>query len=213
MRTRRATKMATSAAAFGCRTVRLAPPFYFKGVGDEGLLRWFALVLEALQRRGQQAILYHIPSVTAVALSQDLIGRLKARYPGTVIGVKDSSGDWSYARVLISLDQDLAILIGDERRRAEAARLGAGGAISGLANFVPELLLASVASGHEDVRAAQVVSEILRYPVVPAVKELCTHQSGDDAWRAVAPTLAPLNPTQATRLCAAFDLSMAGVPA
>lgn len=201
------------AAAFGCRRLLLAPPFYFKGVGDEGLMRWFAIVLEALQRQGQQAILYHIPSVTAVPLSQDMIGRLKARYPGIVIGVKDSSGDWSYARELLARHRDLVILIGDERRLAEAVRLGAEGAISGLANFAPELLLPLVESGRDDPRVAQIVDDVLKFPVVPAVKELCAHLTGNAAWRAVTPPLQPLSPEQAVALTTAFDAIMTGVPA
>jgi 4-hydroxy-tetrahydrodipicolinate synthase len=59
----------------------------------------------------------------------------------------------------------------------------------------------------------QVVAEILRYPVVPAVKELCAHLTGDSAWRAVLPPLEPLNRQQAARLCAAFDAAVMSVPA
>jgi 4-hydroxy-tetrahydrodipicolinate synthase len=204
---------AKQAAVFGCRTALLAPPFYFKGVGDEGLQRWFSIVLEGLQQLGQQAILYHIPSVTSVPLSHELIGQLKTRHLGVVIGVKDSSGDWSYAQKLLAMHKDLVILIGDERRLAEAVRLGAEGAISGLANFAPELLLPLVESGRDDVRVSQMVDEILRYPVVPAVKEMCAHLSGNDAWRAVSAPLEPLSRGQATRLCASFDVLMSGVPA
>ena len=85
---------ARQAATFSCRTLLLPPPFYFKGATDEGLLRWFAPVLERIAADGQRAILYHIPSVTEVPLSLALIGRLKKRFPATVQGVKDSSGEW-----------------------------------------------------------------------------------------------------------------------
>ena len=47
----------------------LAPPFYFKGVDDEGLFRWFAGLIEALGGAARDLILYNIPSVTAVTLS------------------------------------------------------------------------------------------------------------------------------------------------
>ena len=204
---------ATQAATFGCRRLLLAPPFYFKGVGDDGLLRWFAVVLDAMQRQEQRAILYHIPSVTDVPLSQDLIARLKARYPGTVIGVKDSSGDWSYARDLLERHRDLVILIGDERRLAEAVRLGAEGAISGLANLAPEMLLPLVDAGRDDLRVAQIVDCVLKFPVVPAVKELCAHLTGNSAWRAVKPPLQPLSSGQSGELTAAFDAIMMEVTA
>lgn len=201
------------AAKFGCRKLLLAPPFYFKGVGDDGLARWFAVVLDAIQSEGQQAILYHIPSVTEVPLSQDLIAKLKTRYPGTVIGIKDSSGDWKYAQELLARHRDLVILIGDERRLAEAVRLGAEGAISGLANIAPELLLPLVESGSDDSRVGQIVDTVLKFPVVPAVKELCAHLTGNAAWRAVTPPLQPLTPEQAIALTAAFDAIMGVVTA
>jgi 4-hydroxy-tetrahydrodipicolinate synthase len=204
---------ARQAARFECRTLLLAPPFYFKGVGEEGLMRWFSIVLDAVREQEQRVILYHIPSVTMVGLSQSLIERLKTRYPGVVVGVKDSSGDWNYAQELLAQHRDLAILIGDERRLAEAVRMGAQGAISGLANLAPELLLPLVDAGRDDPRVTQVVDEILRYPVVPAVKELCAHLTGDSVWRAVLPPLEPLNRQQAARLCAAFDAAVMSVPA
>ena len=190
---------------FGCRTVLLPPPFYFKDSTDEGLLRWFSDVLAGIAGDGVRTILYHIPSVTAVPLSLELIGRLKERFAGTVQGVKDSSGDWDYARELINQHSELTILIGDERRLAEAVRMGASGAISGLANVVPELMLPLANEGRDDPRISALVEEVLKYSVMPAVKELVAHRTGDPAWRAVAPPLSPLTREEAQRLTAAFD--------
>lgn len=204
---------ARQAAEFGCRTLLLPPPFYFKGASDDGLTRWFSMVLDPIAAAGQCAILYHIPSVTAVALSHALIDRLKARFHGVVQGIKDSSGDWDYAKSLLERNPDLMVLIGDERRLAEAVRLGASGAISGLANIVPELLLPLVDAGRDDPRIAGLVDEVLKYPVTPAVKELVAHLTGDAAWRAVAPPLGPLERGQAERLTAAFDAIMTRVAA
>ncbi len=207
-----AIEQARQAEAFGCRIVLLAPPFYFKQPGDEGLARWFDAVLEALRRQGQQAILYHIPSVTEIPLPLELIGSLKSRFPATVAGVKDSSGDWDYARALLDIHRDLAILIGDERRLAEGVRLGAAGAISGLANFAAEPLLPLVSAGQDDQRITRLVDEVLKYPVVPAVKALLAHVGGDAGWRAVAPPLETLPDADVARLDSAFDAIMAGVP-
>lgn len=208
-----AIEQARQAESFECRTLLLAPPFYFKDTGDEGLTRWFSIVLDAVRTQRQQVILYHIPTVTMIPLSLNLIDALKTRYTGVVIGVKDSSGDWNYARELLHRHGDLAVLIGDERRLAEAVRMGAQGAISGLANLAPDLLLPLVNAGRDDSRVTQIVDEILRHPVVPAVKELCAHLTGDPAWRTVAPPLEPLDREQAVRLCAAFDAAMTGVAA
>jgi 4-hydroxy-tetrahydrodipicolinate synthase len=196
---------ARQAAMFGCRTVLLPPPFYFKDATEEGLLSWFSRVLEHLAGDGLRAILYHIPSVTAVPLSLGLIGRLRERFSGTLLGVKDSSGDWDYARRLLARHGDLTILIGDERRLAEAVRIGASGAISGLANVVPELMLPLANEGRDDPRISALVEEVLKYSVTPAVKELVAHRTCDPAWRTVAPPLSALTREDAQRLTAAFD--------
>ena len=77
----------------GCPSFLLAPPFYFKGAGDEGLFDWIAAVLTGLGPKASNVILYHIPQVTAVGLSMALVDRLKKAFPAQVRGVKDSSGD------------------------------------------------------------------------------------------------------------------------
>ena len=56
----------------------LAPPFYFKGVSDEGLYRWHAEVFEAAGPDCRDVILYNIPSLTGVT-----IGRVADRPPAT----------------------------------------------------------------------------------------------------------------------------------
>ena len=196
---------ATQAASFGCRTVLLPPPFYFKDVSDDGLLGWFGKVLERLASEDLRAILYHIPPITAVPLSLALVGRLRERFPETIIGVKDSSGDRNYAHALLAAHRELTILIGDERLLAEAVRMGASGAISGLANIVPELLLPLANEGKGDQRVTALVDELLKYPVTSAVKELVAHRTGDPAWRRVAPPLEPLTQNEARRLIAACD--------
>ena len=193
------------AAAFDCRTLLLPPPFYFKDATEDGLAAWFGLVLDRVAGENLRAILYHIPSVTAVPLSIALIGRLKERFPSTVQGVKDSSGDRDYARSLLVYHRDLMIIVGDERRLADAVRMGASGAISGLANIVPDLMLPLANDGRDDSRISALVDEVLKYPVTPAVKELVAHETGDAAWRNVAPPLSPLTNDEAMRLTAAFD--------
>lgn len=196
---------ARQAASFGCHIVLLPPPFYFKDVPDDGLFRWFGKVLERLAAEDLRAILYHIPPVTAVPLGLALVGRLRERFPDIVIGVKDSSGDRSYAHALLAAHRDLTILIGDERLLAEAVRMGASGAISGLANIVPELLRPLANEGKSDPRIVALVEELLKYPVTPAVKELVAHRTGDPAWRRVAPPLEPLTENEARRLTGAYD--------
>jgi 4-hydroxy-tetrahydrodipicolinate synthase len=177
---------------FGCRGLLLTPPFYFKGVSDEGLFSWFASILEKLGSRARGVILYNIPSVTQVGLSINLIDRLKEAFPGVVTGVKDSSGDWEYTQRLLASHSDLAILIGDERYLAEGVRRGGQGAISGMANVCPGLVRPLATEGQGDERINRLVDEVLKYPVIPAVKALVAHRTGDAAWLNVRTPLVQL---------------------
>ena len=188
----------------GCRGILLTPPFYFKGVSDDGLFAWFSAFFEKLGD-ARDVLLYNIPSVTAVPLSVDLVGRLRTAFPKVIMGVKDSSGDWAYTQQLLAAHRDLAILIGDERHLAQGVRLGAQGAISGMANICPDRLRPMIALGQDSSQVTRVVDEVLRYPVTPAVKALVPHRTGDADWLRVRAPLVPLPAAEAKRLGAACD--------
>jgi 4-hydroxy-tetrahydrodipicolinate synthase len=188
-----------------CRGVLLAPPFYFKNVTDEGLYRWFSHVFETIGHRAQEIILYNIPPVTEVTLSVSLISRLREAFPNVVKGVKDSGNDWAYTENLLRIRDDLLILIGNERHLAAGVRLGAQGAISGLANLCPEILLKLIATGKEDSRLVELVVEILKFPFTPAVKALLAHRQKDSAWLTVRPPLEALSEAEAARLAGAYE--------
>jgi len=188
----------------GCHKILLAPPFYFKGVSDEGLYEWFARVCERIAHTALGVILYHIPSVTQVPLSIDLIGRLKTAFSEVVAGVKDSGGDWAFTERLLVNHGDLIILIGDERHLGAGVRLGAKGSISGLANICPAVLLKLIECGKEDLRISDLVTEILKYPVTPAVKALLAYCKQDSRWSNVRPPLTQLSSEEAAHLTAAY---------
>jgi 4-hydroxy-tetrahydrodipicolinate synthase len=183
-----------------CRGVLLAPPFYFKNVTDEGLYRWFSQVCEKIGNRARDIFLYHIPSVTQAALSIGLIDRLKAAFPEVVVGVKDSGGDWTYTEKLLQTHGNLILLIGDERHLAAGIRLGAQGAISGLANVCPERLLKMIKLGEDDPPVVALVEEILKFSVTPAVKALLAHRQNDPPWLNVRAPLVALTQSEAARL-------------
>jgi 4-hydroxy-tetrahydrodipicolinate synthase len=189
----------------GCPGFLLAPPFYFKGAGDEGLFDWFAAVLTGLGPRASNVILYHIPQVTSVGLSIELVGQLKRAFPAQVSGVKDSSGDWSNAEALLKHHGELHILVGDERLLARAMTLGASGAISGLANIAPDLMQPLI-DGIEEPRVNAMVEQVLPYAVTAAVKALVGLRRNDPvAWSRMRAPLASLGEADVRKLRAAID--------
>lgn len=193
----------------GCRYQMVAPPFYFKGVSDEGLYAWFSRFIEAVGANCLPIILYHIPSVTSVGLSSDLVGRLKKAFPGIIGGVKDSSCDWpTTERFLKDHASDLAILVGDERLLARAVRDGGEGSICGVANLVPGWLRPMVDKGVEDPRVNALVDLICAFPVIPAVKALVGKMNDDPGFGAMLPPLMPLSEADRAKLFAGFDRAM-----
>jgi 4-hydroxy-tetrahydrodipicolinate synthase len=199
-----AVEQARILTAAGCRRILLAPPFYFKGVRDEGLYEWFAQVCERIVQKDLGVILYHIPSVTQVPLSINLIDRLKTAFPEHVVGVKDSGGDWAFTETLLLNRRDLTILIGDERHLSDGLRLGAKGAISGLANICPAVLVKLIEGGGEDLRISDLVTKILKYPVTPAVKALLALCKQDSRWSNVRPPLTQLSREEQANLAIAY---------
>ncbi len=82
----------------GCRAVLLLPPFYFKGVPEDGLFGWFEAVLSGLDADARDIILYHIPSVAQVGLPVPLVRRITDAFPKAIRGVKDSGGHWPHTK-------------------------------------------------------------------------------------------------------------------
>jgi 4-hydroxy-tetrahydrodipicolinate synthase len=194
---------------FGCRALLLPPPFYFKGVGDDGLFAWFASVFEKLGPAARDVILYNIPPLTQVPLSVRLVERLASAFPEVVIGVKDSSGDWPYTERLLAACGDLTILVGDERHLAAAVRLGGSGAISGVANLLPGRLRSLAIDGTDDPHVIRFVEAMVAYPVIPAIKALLAAQTGETGWLRVRPPLVPLTASEFEPLKGLYDTTFA----
>ena len=86
-----------------------------------------------------------------------------------------------------------------------ACRLGAQGAISGLANIIAPQLLPLAQEGRDDAGIVQLVDELLKYPVIPAVKSLIAHKTSDQDWRRTRPPLTALTQTDHAQLTNAFS--------
>ncbi|MBA8881964.1 dihydrodipicolinate synthase family protein [Phyllobacterium myrsinacearum] len=189
----------------GCLGILLAPPSYFKNVSDNGLFDWYSAAFKAIGADVRGIILYNLPSVTAVEISVDLVTRLREAFPGAIAGVKDSSGNWGYTEKMLTRHNDLAILIGDERSLAAGVRLGGQGAISGLANLYPERLLRMIDEGRDDEEVVAAVNELVKYPVIPAVKAMVAHHRGEDGWRRTRGPLEALPDGDCKHLTMVFD--------
>lgn len=182
----------------GCAGVLLLPPFYYKGVSDDGV---FASISETIQRVGDSRLrvyLYHIPPMAAVGFGLTLIERLLKAYPDTIAGLKDSSGDWSNTEAVITDFPELAVFPGAELYLLPGLRKGGAGCISASANVNPGGIRRLCDTWQEDDADAQqeqlaVIRRALQsVPMIPGLKSIIAKCRNDDAWATVRPPLRDL---------------------
>ena len=123
----------------GYQAVVVLPPYFFRTAGDEGLFDWYADVLQASVPDGKQLLGYHIPAVSGVGLSADLLERLAAEFPRQFGGIKDSSGDLEHGINLIRRLADQSVLVGNDQLLGPALEAGAAGSITALASLYSPL--------------------------------------------------------------------------
>ena len=202
------------AIGLGCPGVLMLPPFYYKAVSDEGLFRYFATLIERVGDDRLRIYLYHIPPISQVGISFDLIERLTAEFPGVVIGIKDSSGDWEHTRQLIDrfAPSGFRVFPGNEMHLLPALRAGGKGCISAFANYAPALLR-NLFRNWQGPGADQLQQEIERqgralrkYPVIPALKAILAEWRKESEWENVRPPLVALSLAQREGLLA--DLAL-----
>ena len=206
-------ELTTHAVGLGCAGVLMLPPFYYKGVSDEGLYRNYAEIIERVGDERLRIYLYHIPPVAQVGISLGLIERLLSAYPGTIAGVKDSSGDWDNTQAMLEQFQseDFDIFPGSETFLLAALRAGGAGCISATANVNPGPI-ARLASTWESADTADqqaslnaVRAVFQTYVMIPALKAAIAHFGDDPEWAAVRPPLVELEPDERTALVQALE--------
>ena len=213
-------RLTSHAVGLGCAGVLMLPPFYYKGVSDEGLYRNFAEIVERVGDSRLRLYLYHIPPVSQIPISLDLIERLLKAYPGAIAGVKDSSGDWSNTRAMLDrfAPQGFDVFAGSESFLLANMRHGGKGCISATANVNPAAIHALYGRWQDDDAAARqksldaIRSTFQKYPMIPALKAAIAHWGGDPEWARVRPPLVDLTPAQSAALVADLEDQQFAMP-
>jgi 4-hydroxy-tetrahydrodipicolinate synthase len=202
------------ALGHGCGGVLMLPPFYYKGMPDDGLYAFTAGIIDKLAAPALKVYLYHIPPVAQVGWSLDLVGRLIRAYPDTVVGLKDSSGDWQNTAALLERYPGFAVFPGSEVFLLEGLRKGGAGCITATGN-INLRGIRKVWENWQKPQADALQAEIttLRqamqaYPMVPALKRVVAHFRNDPNWAQVRPPMVPLGNAQSVALIA--DLAKLG---
>jgi 4-hydroxy-tetrahydrodipicolinate synthase len=210
-------KLTSQAVKHGCAGVLMLPPFYYKGVSEEGLYRYFSEVVQRVGDARLRIYLYHIPPVAVVGITTGLVERLLKSYPNAIAGMKDSSGDWNNTRTFLDAfgKSGFDVFVGSESFLLAAMRNGGVGTISATANVNPAAihkLYVEYQNADADDQQAKlnVVRDLFgkNYPMISALKQAIAIYANDPAWRTVRPPLVELTAEQAKTLAA--DLKKIG---
>ncbi len=186
----------------GFNQVLMLPPFYYKGVSDDGLFAAFNHVIQQLADDRLAIVIYDFPLMTGLDMSVDLLVRLNKAYPNTVVGVKDSSGNWPAMQAVIEAIPGFRTFAGTEQYLLADLQAGGAGCITATGNATSNLCQA-VYAAHQagDTAGAEAAQEIATatrlmlqaHGTVPAMKELMAQNSGNPAWRNMRPPIMPLS--------------------
>jgi 4-hydroxy-tetrahydrodipicolinate synthase len=182
------------AAALGFAGALLLPPFYYKGVADDGIMRYFERIVTATADRPIDLYLYNFPAMTGIEFSPALVKRLREKFGGRIEGLKDSSGNLPYAESIVEISPDLRVFPSNEAALLRARKGDFAGCISASANVNAEFCARAWREG--DAEALGVASKIRALvsekALIAGVKAVLAYRLGDAAFETLLPPLTPL---------------------
>jgi 4-hydroxy-tetrahydrodipicolinate synthase len=195
------------AAELGFAAALVLPPFYYKGVPDDGLVAYVDSLVKATANKPLPIYLYHFPAMSGLPWHVALIRRLLDTFPGRIAGLKDSSGDMAFARSAAAISRDFAVFPSTEACLLEAKRGDFAGCISATANLNADLCARAWRDGDQAALDQAVVIRKLfdGRPLVSGVKALLAHIHGDPALARVKPPLAGFSAADRAAVTAGND--------
>ena len=198
------------ALSLGVTTVVMLPPFYYKDITDDGLYASYSEVVQRLGDPHLKIVLYHIPQMSHQPIPHAVIARLRAAYPATIVGIKDSSGDFANMTAMIEKFEGFAVLAGADPLLLPLLKKGGAGCITATSNLVARdiaYVFAHFNDGDAALDAAQqrVVKARERaslFPQIAALKALLAQRTGHIGWHRLRPPLVPLSQENVDQLLA-----------
>jgi 4-hydroxy-tetrahydrodipicolinate synthase len=209
-----AIELTRHAVSAGCAGVLMLPPFYYKGVSDEGLFRYFAQVIDAVADERLRIYLYHIPPVSGVPITLNLIERLLKTFgSGIIAGTKDSSGDWANTSAMLERFQPLGfdVFAGSETFLLATMRAGGAGCITATGNVNPSKIVElyrtwqNADADEQQKKLDEQRAAFAKFPMIPAMKSAIALKTGRKDWIHVRPPLVELTDEQRVALGVALD--------
>jgi 4-hydroxy-tetrahydrodipicolinate synthase len=195
------------AADLGFAGALVLPPFYYKGVPDDGLVAYIDTIVKATAGKPVPLYLYHYPQQSGLHWHVDLVKRLLDSFGSRIVGLKDSSGDMAYARAAAAISKSFDVFPSTEAVLIEARDGAFAGCISATANLNPDLCQRAWSKGDKAALDAAVTIRKLfdGKALVSGVKTLLSHIHGDPALARVKPPLALFPAADRTAVVAGYD--------
>lgn len=195
------------AAELGFAGALVLPPFYYKGVPDDGLVAYVETIVTSTAARPIPIYLYHFPAQSGLAWHVRLVERLLDSFGSRIVGLKDSSGDMAYARAAAAVAPGFQVFPSTEAVLMEARSGVFAGCISATANLNADLCARAWHNG--DAGALETAVAIRKLfdgkQLVPGVKALIAHIHRDRAWERVGPPLTRFSAADAAGVAASYD--------
>lgn len=208
------------ALSLGVTRVVMLPPFYYKKPSDQALIDSYSYVFDQIGDARLKVILYHIPPISQIPITEAVIEGLLKRYPGTIAGVKDSSGDFANMTHLVATFPQLSILAGADPLMKKLLEAGGAGCITATSN-VAARYLRTVFDGFDkperraEVDQAQACIEAQRsisnhFTQIPTIKAMIGYRYADAGWGRVRHPFTALTEAQRAELGTLLDAPEAG---
>jgi 4-hydroxy-tetrahydrodipicolinate synthase len=196
------------AAELGFAGALVLPPFYYKGVADDGLVAVIEAILSATAARPVPLYLYHFPAQSGLPWHVALVRRLLQLFGNRIVGLKDSSGDMAYAREAAAIAPQFKVFPSTEAALPQARSGPFAGCISATANLNADLCARAYRSGDATALSEAVAIRKLfdGKPLVSGIKALLAHIHGDPQWARVQPPLAAFPAAEGAAAVAGYDM-------
>jgi 4-hydroxy-tetrahydrodipicolinate synthase len=199
--------LTSHAAELGFAGALVLPPFYYKGVHDDGLVAYIDAIASATTARPIPIYLYHFPAQSGVPWHAALIRRLLDAFGERIVGLKDSSGDMDFARAAASIEPRFKVFPSTEAALPQARSGPFAGCISATANLNPDLCARAYRAGDAAALGEAVAIRKLfdGKPLVAGVKALLAHIHGEPRWARMAPPLSAFPASDRAAAIAGYD--------
>jgi 4-hydroxy-tetrahydrodipicolinate synthase len=194
----------------GFNQLLMLPPFYYKDIHPQGVQVYFDTVIKKIHTPELKILYYHFPRLTGISITKETLHYLIERYPGTFVGIKDSSEDWNHMQEFCRMSPDFHVFAGSEEFLIPILREEGRGCISATANVSHPMVVEVYRKWrHPDGEVLQEKLTRIRkafsgFPLIPALKTMMAVLDHESRWLTLRPPHIALGHEQQQNLISAL---------